>query len=68
MDKPKALKEHCKFCFDVLVSALDKKDKPVWPVNLANYKLPIFVTWKIKDDLRGCIGTFSPDNINKILA
>lgn len=29
--------------------------------------MPIFVTWKIKDDLRGCIGTFAPAKLSTIL-
>ena len=30
--------------------------------------MPIFVTWKIKDDLRGCIGTFAPAQLSTILS
>jgi uncharacterized protein (TIGR00296 family) len=29
--------------------------------------VPIFVTWKIKDNLRGCIGTFAPSKLSGIL-
>jgi AMMECR1 domain-containing protein len=34
---------------------------PKWPSTLLDIKTPLFVTWKIKGHLRGCIGTFSPD-------
>jgi len=30
--------------------------------------VPIFVTWKIKDELRGCIGTFAPAQLSTILS
>ena len=28
---------------------------------------PIFITWKINGKLRGCIGTFSPDQHSKLI-
>jgi len=35
---------------------------------LLDPKVPIFVTWKIKDELRGCIGTFAPAQLSTILS
>lgn len=64
---PEATKEHCKYCFDVLIAKLAGKEIPPYPSTLPDPKLPIFVTWKIKDDLRGCIGTFSPAQLSTIL-
>jgi AMME syndrome candidate gene 1 protein len=46
---------------------LTGKDIPLYPATLADPKTPIFVTWKIKNDLRGCIGTFSPAQLSTIL-
>jgi AMMECR1 domain-containing protein len=56
-----ATKEHCKYCFDYLLAALNKKQLPKWPSTLTDASSPLFVTWKIKGNLRGCIGTFSAD-------
>lgn len=54
-----ATKDHCKYCFDVLISALNNKDLPPFPSNLPSTKSPLFVTWyKDVGVLRGCIGTF----------
>ncbi|EGR31214.1 hypothetical protein IMG5_115470 [Ichthyophthirius multifiliis] len=64
----KALKEHCIYCFDVLISLLNNKKPPVYPQNLPKYKVPLFVTWHInQNDLRGCIGTFSHNPIDQML-
>jgi len=63
----KATKLHCKYCFDVLIAKLSGKSIPPYPKELADPKVPIFVTWKIKDDLRGCIGTFAPAQLSGIL-
>lgn len=63
-----ATKLHCKYCFDVLIAKLSKKLLPPYPNTLPDDKVPIFVTWKIKDDLRGCIGTFSPSKLSAILS
>lgn len=63
----KATKEHCKLCFDSLMAALDKKPKPTWPAELKDEKTPIFITWKRKGHLRGCIGTFSPDQHSTLI-
>ena len=66
-DKISATKLHCKYCFDVLIAKLSNKDIPPYPTQLPDPKTPIFVTWKIKDDLRGCIGTFEPSLLSNIL-
>jgi len=63
-----ATKEHCKYCFDVLIAKLSNKPIPQYPNTLPDHKVPIFVTWKINDDLRGCIGTFSPSKLSNILS
>ena len=62
-----ATKEHCKICFDSLLSVLNKKQLPKWPESIPDVQTPIFVTWKIKGHLRGCIGTFSPDRHSTLL-
>lgn len=49
------------------MARLEGKESPPYPNTLPNAKLPLFVTWKKDDDLRGCIGTFSPDDLNKNL-
>lgn len=63
-----ATKEHCKHCFDALIAKLYNKALPPYPNTLIDDKVPIFVTWKIKEDLRGCIGTFSPSKLSVILS
>lgn len=71
MDKKKeilASKDHCKYCFDVLKAALNNQQIPPFPTHLPKVKIPLFVTWNIDgNDLRGCIGTFSHENIEKML-
>jgi AMME syndrome candidate gene 1 protein len=64
-----ATKEHCKYCFDVLIAALKQEETPAWPSHLPSTPVPIFVTWKIgqNHDLRGCIGTFSKQELKKVL-
>jgi uncharacterized protein (TIGR00296 family) len=64
----KATKRHCAFCFETLIAHLEKKPLPAYPTTLPNAKLPIFVTWKKSDELRGCIGTFQPDDLNRLLS
>ena len=65
----KANKDHCKYCFDILLATLNKQPLPEWPTHLPSLPIPLFVTWKTgKDlDLRGCIGTFSNQELNKVL-
>ena len=60
------LKLLCVFVFDVLISKLTNKNiQPHFPPTLINQKFPVFVTWsKGKEkNLRGCIGTFYPDDL-----
>ncbi|PVU97912.1 hypothetical protein BB559_001864 [Furculomyces boomerangus] len=58
-----ATKEHCKFCFDVLVAELQGDSINKVQPDFQDAEFPLFVTWnKItdgEDTLRGCIGTFS---------
>ncbi|CAI2334023.1 unnamed protein product [Caenorhabditis sp. 36 PRJEB53466] len=51
------------YCFDVIQAQLNREKEPPAPREIPNVKLPLFVTWKIgaRQDLRGCIGTFSED-------
>jgi AMMECR1 domain-containing protein len=63
------VKEHCKLCFDTLIAKLSNKQLPEWPEHLPKVSVPLFVTWKItaNHELRGCIGTFSKQEIQKVL-
>ena len=65
----KATKEHCKYCFEVLLSKLTHQSAPEWPEELPNVTVPLFVTWTYtaNHQLRGCIGTFSKQEIKKVL-
>ena len=55
--KIESTKEHCAYCFDVLLAQLNKKPIPEFPSTISNVSCPLFVTWmKDGDDLRGCIG------------
>ena len=68
-DSPE-LKLLCVFVFDTLISKLTQKNIPTnFPPSLQNEKFPVFVTWSTgkEQDLRGCIGTFYPDNLQKNL-
>ena len=69
MDKNKecSTKEHCIYCFDVLLAQLKKQPLPPFPKGLADFEAPLFVTWKKNGDLRGCIGTFQSSLISKSL-
>ncbi|KAI9013886.1 ammecr1 protein [Phycomyces nitens] len=57
-----ATKEHCFYCFDVLLAHLKRQATPA--ANFQNESFPLFVTWNIIDhgqkNLRGCIGSFKP--------
>jgi uncharacterized protein (TIGR00296 family) len=59
------------FCFDVIITTLKKKslEDLRFPEEFSGKTSPVFVTWyKGKDkDLRGCIGTFTPDDLQKNL-
>ena len=64
------LKLLCVYVFDTLISYLTKKKIPsCFPDSLKKKKFPLFVTWTIgkQKDLRGCIGTFSSNNLEKNL-
>ena len=64
----KATKEHCKYYFEVLEAKLKKQQIPPYPSSLEDSKVPIFVTWMLDGELRGCIGTFSSsEKLSKIL-
>lgn len=63
METKQATKDHCRFCFEVLVARLQKKPIPGLPASIPNIKAPLFVTWTKKGELRGCIGTFSESNL-----
>ena len=62
----------CIFSFDVILSFFDKKEeiKPNFPEKFKKYSYPLFVTWSKGEEhhLRGCIGTFNSDNLEKNLA
>ena len=64
------LKLLCVYAFDTLISELSQKEIPnCFPNSLKDKTFPLFVTWtkgKSKD-LRGCIGTFMSDNLEKNL-
>ena len=64
------LKLLCVCVFDTLISYLTKKKIPnCFPDSLKNKKFPLFVTWTTGKDkeLRGCIGTFAPNDLEKNL-
>jgi AMMECR1 domain-containing protein len=62
----KVLKDHCVFCFSVLDAALLKQDLPEFPKHLPVFEAPVFITFHIdKEELRGCIGTFSSGPLDK---
>ena len=65
--KPQATKEHCKYCFDLIRAALNKAPTPPFPESIQKIKTPLFVTWLFDGVLRGCIGTFSQEKIEKVL-
>lgn len=63
-----ATKELCYLCFEalenkVLGKNLTKVSSRV--VQKTDDAYPMFVTWKIGDDLRGCIGNFQPQPLYK---
>ena len=66
------LKLLCVYSFDVIISFLDKKEeiKANFPEKYKKYSYPLFVTWSKGEEhhLRGCIGTFASDNLEKNLA
>ena len=56
--------EMCYYCFDALVSHLNRADPPRKP-SFTNDAFPLFVTWKSDNQLRGCIGTFEALNLHR---
>ena len=64
------LKYLCVYAFDTLISELTQKPmQNCFPNSLKGKKFPLFVTWTTgqNKNLRGCIGTFLPDNLEKNL-
>ena len=64
------LKFLCVYAFDTLISELTHKQIPnCFPNSLKNKKFPLFVTWTTgkNKNLRGCIGTFLSDDLEKNL-
>ena len=61
----------CKFCFEVLETYLKGKDinSVSFPSEFKGKSYPLFVTWTTgpEKDLRGCIGTFKEDDLEKNL-
>ena len=61
----------CKYCFEVLESALSNKDyKNIpFPEEFKEKSYPLFVTWTLGEEkeLRGCIGTFEKSKLEKQL-
>jgi uncharacterized protein (TIGR00296 family) len=58
------------YCFDILISVLKERTLEVtFPENFKDKEYPVFVTWTTgkEKDLRGCIGTFNQDNLEKNL-
>lgn len=62
-----ATARHCEFCFETLDAKLRNKKLPALPKDLEDHQVPLFVTWMHSGDLRGCIGTFDPEKLSKIL-
>ncbi|CAI2381504.1 unnamed protein product [Moneuplotes crassus] len=63
-------KAMCAHCFDTIIAELDGDKGPEYPSDKApDEKYPLFVTWTTgqEEDLRGCIGTFSPSLLSSIL-
>jgi len=64
-----ASRDHCAYCFDVLLQSFDKNAQTYPPQNKHDLKFPMFITWKKHNGdeanwkLRGCIGTFSPHEL-----
>ena len=59
----------CKYCFQVLEDILSDKDieQIPFPEEFKGKSYPLFVTWTTgkEKELRGCIGTFSKDLLEK---
>ncbi|KAI8322241.1 AMMECR1-domain-containing protein [Martensiomyces pterosporus] len=60
-----ATKQHCAYCFDVLIAHLENKPASAATAGFDDSaRYPLFVTWhkehRGESRLRGCIGNFSP--------
>ena len=64
------LKNLAAFCFDTLIAQLNDKEKKGAKYTLSQVECTLFVTWTKgkKSELRGCIGTFQPDQLENNLA
>ena len=51
------------YCFANLEHFLKTKQILKAPTDFNQYKYPLFVTWLKDGNLRGCIGTFSEDQL-----
>ncbi|KAJ1770621.1 hypothetical protein LPJ77_005291 [Coemansia sp. RSA 2523] len=63
-----ATKQHCAYCFSVLLAQLQHTTFDVAPTFDTSTEYPLFVTWNKQgsdgqEQLRGCIGNFSPMNL-----
>ena len=72
MENEQDLKILCKYCFDVLTYVLkndDNEKPPEFPKQFIGKSYPLFVTWTTgkEKELRGCVGTFEKDNLEKNL-
>ena len=63
----------CYYCFSILEYFLDEKKQsgpePEFPKEFIGKSFPLFVTWTTRPskDLRGCIGTFQSEKLEKNL-
>ena len=59
----------CKYCFETLENALSDQKDAKFPDEFKGQSYPLFVTWTTgeKKKLRGCIGTFKSDKLEKNL-
>ena len=59
----------CKYCFETLENAFTDQKDAKFPEEFKGQSYPLFVTWTTgeKQKLRGCIGTFKNDKLEKNL-
>jgi uncharacterized protein (TIGR00296 family) len=63
-------KELCVYAFDVVLSSVNReKSDLIFPKKFEDKQYPIFVTWSTgkEKNLRGCIGTFQHEDLQKNL-
>ena len=70
MENEQNLKQLCKYCFNILTYVLkndDKEKEPEFPKEFIGKSYPLFVTWTTGEEkeLRGCIGTFASEKLEK---